>query len=151
MAFCSKFISAIRKVMDQIGSKLGTVIDEITKVTKTIKDVVGSPAVEFLIKLIPQGSEIQKWLMVALEAVSGITSTTEDFYEKLKAWLDGLPTDAAKSRMLFALASEASKAADVADGNAPKKDKVYDTAVLARIVADTPAEKLSPEGETAEA
>lgn len=147
MPFCSKFMAAIRKVMDQIGPKLGSIIDEITKVTKVIKDIAGSPEIGALINLIPKGSEVQKWLMVALEEVSGITTGTEDFYDNLKKWLDTLPTDAARSRMLFALASEATKAADVAEGNPVKKNKVYDTAVLARIVADTPSEKLQPEGE----
>jgi hypothetical protein len=142
MAFCSKFMAAIRKVIDQIGPKLSEIVEKITKVTKTIKDIVGSPAIEILIKLIPKGSEIQKWLMIALEAVSGITSTAESFYENLKKWLDSLPTEAAKNAMLVKLASEAAKAADTGDGSPPKKEKVYDTAVLARILADTPQERL---------
>jgi hypothetical protein len=142
MAFCSKFMAAIRKVIDQIGPKLSEIVEKITKVTKTIKDIVGSPAIEILIKLIPKGSEIQKWLMIALEAVSGITSTAESFYENLKKWLDSLPTEAAKNAMLVKLASEAAKAADTEDGSQPKKEKVYDTAVLARILADTPQERL---------
>ena len=142
MAFCSKFMAAIRRVMDQVGPKLGKIIDDITKVTKTIKDIVGSPAIEVLIKLIPKGSEIQRWLMVALEAVSGITSTADSFYDKLKEWLDSQPTEVAKNKMLLALASSAAMAADVEMGEAPKKEKVYDTAVLARIIADTPPDDL---------
>lgn len=142
MAFCSKFMAAIRRVIDQIGPKLSEIVEKITKVTKTIKDIVGSPAIEILIKLIPNGSEIQKWLMIALEAVSGITSTTESFYENLKKWLDSLPTEAAKNAMLVKLASEAAKAADTEDGSPAKKEKVYDTAVLARILADTPPERF---------
>ena len=142
MAFCNKFIAAIRKVLDQIGPKLSEIVEKITKVTKTIKDIAGSPAIEMLIKLIPKGSEIQKWLMIALEALSGITSTTESFYENLKKWLEGLPTEEAKNAMLVKLASVAAKAADTEDGSAPKKEKVYDTAVMARILADTPPERL---------
>lgn len=142
MAFCNKFIAAIRKVLDQIGPKLSEIVEKITKVTKTIKDIAGSPAIEMLIKLIPQGSEIQKWLMIALEAISGVTSTTESFYENLKKWLDSLPTEVAKNAMLVKLASVAAKAADTEDGSPPKKEKVYDTAVMARILADTPPERL---------
>jgi arsenate reductase-like glutaredoxin family protein len=142
MAFCSKFMAAIRKVMDQVGPKLDEIIDKITKVTKTIKDIVGSPAVEILIKLIPQGSEIQKWLIIALNTVAGITSTADDFYEKLKAWLDSLPSEEAKNALLAKLASVAARVADTEDGSAPKKEKVYDTAVQARILADTPPDRL---------
>ncbi|MEO5889735.1 MAG: hypothetical protein ABIQ31_05745 [Ferruginibacter sp.] len=149
MAFCKNFMATIRKIMDQIGPKLGSIVEEITKVTKVIKDIVGSPTVEMLIKLIPQGSEVKKWLEIALAAISGISVGAEDFYEKLKAWLDSLPTEYAKNAMLVKLAAVAAKVADTQDGKKPKKEKVYDTAVLSRILANTNPKSIVIEMEEA--
>lgn len=146
MAFCNRFMGGIRKIVNQIGPKLTDIVKKITQITGTIKEVSDSPAVDLLIKLIPHGTEIQKAFIKGLEILTGVTSTTESIYEDLKNWIDSQPTEFARNKALFNLAQAASLAADTADGSKPKNAKIYEGAVYARIIADTPPENLEPTG-----
>lgn len=129
MPFCKKGMPAIRKIVDIVTEKLEDITDEVMKYTKLIKDLEANPAVEAIIKLIPGGTKVQGWLDTAIDEYTGIKDSTLSFAEKLKEWLDAQPTEAAKNAAVFKLASLAIKAGDLEDGDEPKKESIYDSAV----------------------
>lgn len=73
MAFCSKFMSAVRKVMDSVDKVLGKTIEEITKYTKLIKDLGLSPEVQALLAVVDKGGKVNGWIETALDEITPCT------------------------------------------------------------------------------
>lgn len=136
MAFCSKFMKSVRKVMDQVDSVLGKTITEITKYTKLIKDLGLSPEVQALLSIVDKGGKVNGWIEAALGEITDVTDTTKSLADKLKEWLDSSATEYDLNMKLQKLAAVAAKIADTEAGNEPKKEHVYDGAVYARIIAE---------------
>ena len=136
MPFCSKFMSAVRKVMDSVDKVLGKTIEEITKYTKLIKDLGTAPEIQALLAIVDKGGKVNGWIETALGEITGITDSTQSLADKLKEWLDAAATEYDLNMRLQKLAAVASKVADEEAGNEPKKEHVYDGAVYARIIAN---------------
>ena len=126
MAFCNKLMKGIRKVMDQVDEPLGNIIAEITKYTGMVKAGL---------EIIPDG-KIKTFMNTALGELSGVVTAVDSYDDNLKAWLDSATSEDDRDSKVFKLASVGAKAFD-ADRGEVKRQKVYDTATQARIIADT--------------
>ena len=133
MAFCKGALSAIKKIWNSITPELDTVISLVTKYTQLIKDLEGNPSVEVLVKLIPKGSDVEKWLNLALDEITGVKDQVKTISEKISEWLAKFPTEQAKNAGIFKLASVASKMGDPVKG---KPESFYDSAVQLRIMVN---------------
>lgn len=128
MAFCSKFMSGIRKVSSQIDGPLGDIITEITRYTKLIKDS----------GLIPAGSKVEGWLNTAIDEIDPALKAVGGLQDKVDEWLnENDNTELERDAKIFKAAAVAAKVADVEVlGNEPKSMIVYETGTIGRIVAD---------------
>lgn len=133
MAFCKGGLAAVRNIVKHITSALEDVIAEITLITGKIKALEASPAVEAILALIPGGSAAEAWFNTAIDELTGVANTALSLAEKIQAWLNTLPTEAAKNAGVFKLASLATKAAD-ASPDSEKTESFYDSAVQLHIM-----------------
>lgn len=149
---CQGFVSVIRKFWNQVTPELQKIIADITAVTQIIKDLEGNPTVEAIVAAIPAGSAIEGWLNTALGAITGVTTEVSTVAAAITAWLNGANllhsienspagtvaplTKPAKDMMLFKLASQAAKAADIAAGtwNEHKGDSFYDDGIQTHLL-----------------
>lgn len=150
---CKGFVSAIRKFWNEITPELQIVINDVTAVTQKIKDLEGDATVEAIVAIIPGGSAVEAWINTALGAITGVTTEVSAVAAAITAWLNGaslttvietgnvaatIPviTKPAKDMMVFKLASQAVKAADISAGtaNANKGDSFYDSAIQTHVI-----------------
>jgi hypothetical protein len=149
---CQGFVSVIRKFWNEVTPELQKIVADITAVTQVIKNLETDPTVEEIVAAIPAGSTIERWLNTALGAITGVTTEVTTIAAAITAWLNGAAvlhtienaptgtapslTKPAKDMMLFKLASQAVKAADIeaGTGSAVKGDAFYDDAVQTHLL-----------------
>jgi hypothetical protein len=131
MPICKNGLEAVRKLWKGIDDTLETVIDEVIDITGKIKAIEGNPTVEFIISLIPQGSEIEAWANAAIDKIIVVSGEVKTVAEKITAWLDG-KTELEKNADLLKLASTMTA---VAHGN-KQPEHFYDSAVQLHIITN---------------
>lgn len=128
MSFCPKGVAQIKSFLDKVETLDQKLIPEITDITGKIKAVEGSPTVEAIVAIIPNGSTYENVLNTAMDKIVPALQTVGDLATKIYQWLSG-KTDLESNGNLFKLASTA---VAEADGN-KQSESTYDTAVQTHI------------------